>query len=253
MSITLIEGKEIADYASKLPPWRDWQEAYVQLDPLVAANINSSYQWLGKTLDAFFSDEPNPLPCSGLKDELQKTIQRESNFYVVLSLVFFEAEPYVRKEASQAGIQFVSTMRRSEMVKFWMREMCAHLVYIYLQDLWEGSSPAHLKERTREYLKIFSNETSSEKFNILFSRWKQEDFKLQRPEPLDFEKIFPWTNFCLYAFIKHEKNIPSINTFWREMTNSSISQKFAIINGKYQVYRGRGKGKGKIKKKEGEP
>lgn len=243
------EGKEIAVYASSLPPWADWREAFHQMDPRAATNLSSSYRWLGQTLDAFFSDAPNPLPSSGLEKELQKAIQKESNFYVVLTLVFFEAEPYVRDEARRVGLNFVETMRRSEMVKFWMREMCAHLVYVYLQDLWEGTPPARLKERKREYLKIFFNETSKEKFNILFSRWEKEDSKLQRPEPLDFEQFFPWINFCLYAFVNHEKEIPSINTFWREMTNPTISQKFSIINKRYQVYRGRGKGKDKVKNK----
>jgi hypothetical protein len=244
------EGKEIAIYASTLPPWGDWREAFRQIDPSVATNLSCSYRWLGKTLDAFFSDKPNPLPSSGLEEELQRVIQKESNFYVVLSLALFEAEPYLRDEANRAGLKFVEAMRRSDMVKIWMREMCAHLVYVYLQNLWEGTPPQHLKERRREYLKIFSGETSEEKFNILFARWEKEDSKLQRPEPLAFEEVFPWINFCLYVFVIYEKKIPSINTFWREMTSPTISHKFSIINKKYQKYRGRGKSKDRVKKNE---
>ena len=49
------ELRDVAAYIGKLPPLEEWVKIRQTLDPKAAVFIHSHWEWLGKSLDAYFS------------------------------------------------------------------------------------------------------------------------------------------------------------------------------------------------------
>jgi hypothetical protein len=237
------ELKAIADFMQNLPP-KSWQEIWNSLDPLVVTNMKAAWIATGKSLDAYFSDQPNPIYDLNISEAYKAYIQRETSFYATLTLVMFEAEKFIRQEASKLGMDFVKNWSRKDFVKNWMIEDCAESIWLYSQEFWESQSPKKVNDRLKDLGKISNGELSNERAKILYSRWDSEDSKLCRPEK-HIQK--PWTSFCNNVFGLYRKDIPSLVALealiFKPIPDKIFTAKFAINNGQKTVYPGRGKGK----------
>lgn len=237
------ELKAIADFMSNLPP-KSWQDIWGKLDPIVAENMKAAWLVTGKSLDAYFSEQPNPIYDLDIPEAFKEYIQRQTSFYATLTLVMFEAEAFIRQEAEKLGIAFVTNWSRKDFVKNWMVEDCAESIWLYTQEFWESQSPTKVNDRLKDLKKITNGTLSSDRAKLLYSRWESEDSKLHRPQK-SFNK--PWISFCINVFSIYRKEIPSLPALealiFKPIPNKVFNEKFAINNGKKVVYPGRGKGK----------
>jgi hypothetical protein len=160
------ELRPAAAYIKRLPGLiQQWGEIREKLAPMIASSIEGSWPLLGLSLDAFFSDLPNPLPDLNLGEEVERMIQTETAKYLSLSLLLFQAEHFLRKEANAQDID-IEKLRRSDFVKIWALEGCFCEVVLYLQSHWEGYSQAQWKERKRESIRYANKEIEE-------SAWEQ--------------------------------------------------------------------------------
>jgi hypothetical protein len=244
------ELKSVAAYISTLPPREEWVDICQLIPPQIAVTIHKTWEWLGVSLDAFFSDEPNPLPNSGLDEALQQVIERKSSKYRILSSLFFEAEHLIRAEARQFKItpSFDQRFpRRSDLIKVWALEECRHGVLIWLQEFWESHSQKQISERLANIDRYHRGELSKEEFTTLQAKWEEEDRKLQRNIP-DISSIRPWSYFFAGVFEVYADKLPSFNAFAAiETTVDDDFKKFFVVNREYQGYPSRGKDRQKRK------
>jgi hypothetical protein len=136
------ELKPAAAYIKQLPRLlQQWSETHENLNPIIASSIKGSWFLLGMSLDAFFLDSPNPLPEINLGEEVERMIEAETAKYLSLSLLLFQAEPFLRREALAQCID-LENLRCSNFLKLWAREWCICEIVLYLQPHWEGYSQA---------------------------------------------------------------------------------------------------------------
>jgi len=234
-----LELKEAAAYIKSLPPTEPWAAISLLLPPHTVVNTNNIWKWLGLTLHAFFGDEDNPLPQSGLNEEIQKLIHEKNTEYTLLSLLIFQAEPFLQQEANalNAGIFW---KKRSDILKQLAYEDCR---YSILQDListtedWTSHSE---RSRSDRFIAIerFLDGTLREKDIENMKKWSGEDAKLPR-HSLKPEKECLFTFFCYSVFYKYRKELPAYES-WAKYKPSDGQGQFAFINGELKRYPGRG-------------
>lgn len=241
----LAELKDAATYISGLPPSDLWKKIRQVIDPNAAEHIELTWGWLGKSLDAFFSDASDPLPDSNLPDGMQKQILKRINLYLVLSVLLFQAEKFLKKEAKALGINYHFN-RRSDLLKIWALEDCYYQINLSLQTHWESHSGRQHTERVRDTRKYFSGEISEEGLRIRRERWEKEDANLHRDELLALAKM-PWITFCMWVFDKYRKELPAFEAYLNatDTLHDGPIKKYLIINGQVKEYPGRGKDKNK--------
>ena len=123
-AIEKLELKPAAVYINGLPPIEDWINTRLQLSPGVALEIETFWKWLGLSLNAYFSEASNPLPHAGLTEIMESEVQKATSQYLSLSILIFQAEHLIRKEARAMGILWMDSLLRSDILKFWAREQC---------------------------------------------------------------------------------------------------------------------------------
>ena len=62
---------------------------------------------------------------------MERMIQKESAKYLSLSILLFQAEHFLRKEALDQGID-IENLRRSDFVNTWALEWCICEIVLYL-------------------------------------------------------------------------------------------------------------------------
>lgn len=233
LSLSVAEKAELRSTAAyiKRLPWlvQQWGEIRRKLTPTIASSIEGSWPLLGLSLDAFFSDNPNPLPALGLDNEVESMIQKETTKYLSLSLLLFQAEHYLRREANEQGIN-IENFRRSDFVKLWAIEGCICEIVLYLQSHWEGYSAAQWKERQRESLRYANGEIEESTWEQMLKRWQREDSKLALGSPPP-ESCMPFTEFCLEVFKKYRSKLPEFPHFTELWLDEDFPLKTFIING----------------------
>lgn len=60
----LEELRSVAAYIGGFPPLEEWVEIRQMIDPRSAVNTQLYWKWLGRSLDAFFSDRSDPVEDS---------------------------------------------------------------------------------------------------------------------------------------------------------------------------------------------
>ncbi|MEM9925376.1 MAG: hypothetical protein AAF915_16760 [Cyanobacteria bacterium P01_D01_bin.50] len=202
------------------------------------------WYWLGRAIEAFFNNKPNPLCTANLSPELIKLIDNSVSRYLALSILFFKTERLLRNEAENQGIPYLRGLTRSDFLKIWAREECFWQVGILQQNHWESHGKRQNEERKREIIKYFGEEVSEEKLEILKQRWIKEDSKLYQDENPTI--TMPFTEFCLSIF-RQNKRIPEVKDFIKTWYRGVDFKKFTIVNGNIRVNKTRGKDKQKRK------
>lgn len=232
-AIEAIEKKELKDSASyiqSLPkPVKNWSQIRPFFSPKIAYSIEESWKLLGMSLSAFFSDTPNPLPDLMLEKEVDQMIQAETSKYLSLSILLFQAEHYLRKEAIIEGTD-LSNLRRSDFVKLWALEGCICEIILYRQHHWEGYSQAQWKERKRETIRYSKGEIEQTAWERMVVRWKEEDSKLALGSPSP-ESCMPFSQFCIEVFKKYRAQLPEFAHFTELWMKGDFLLKPLIING----------------------
>jgi hypothetical protein len=224
------ELKSTAAYIKQLPGLlQQWSEVREKLVPRLASSIEGSWPLLGLSLDAFFSDLPNPLPALNLGEEVERMIQTETAKYLSLSILLFQSEHFLRGEAITQGIN-IENLRRSDFVKIWAIEGCICEIVLYLQTHWEGYSASQWKERKRESLRYASGEIEETAWEQMLKRWQQEDSKLALGDPPP-ESCMPFSKFCIDVFKKYHDRLPEFAHFTRLWLDEDFPLKAFIING----------------------
>lgn len=237
-----IELKEAAVYISyDLPPREDWVGIRQVLPPQVAININDTWGWLGTSLHAFFGDYPDPLPYSGLEETFQQFVQQKSTEYIILSVLIFQAERFLKQEAKARGLP-IFWRKRSEILEAWAFEHCRYGILLWLLEDWESHSEQSREERFKKIEKYVLKDLREEEFSELEEKWEKEDAKLCRP-PLDPNKEMPFTYFCIQVFCKYCDQLPAFEPWVRSNPYIPGIGKFRMINSTIKPYPGRGKGK----------
>lgn len=231
------EMMDFAFYLSTLPPLEKWVEIRQLLPPQVAVNTQLTWRWTGISLEAFFSDEPNPLPGSGLDEALQQHIEWKSSHYRILASLFFEAEHFIREEAKKLNINPSFNLRfprRSDLIKMWALEECRHGILLWLQKFWESHSSKEISDRFKAIKKYHNREITKEQMQSLLSKWSHKDTKLQ--QSLDIESTRPWSCFFAEIFEKHATELPSFHAFATHSSLTDDFKKFFIVEGQYRGY-----------------
>lgn len=242
------EMRDFASYLSTLPPLEKWVEIRQLLPPQVAVNTQLTWQWTGISLEAFFSDQPNPLPSSGLDEILQRHIEWKSAHYRILASLFFEAEHLIREEAKNLNINPSFDLRfprRSDLIKKWALEECRHGIIISLQKFWESHSHKQISDRLKVISRYHSGELSKEQMQSLSIEWDNEDSKIQ--QSLDIALIRPWSCFFAEIFEAHATELPSFFAFATQPSLIDDFKKFFIVERQYREYPGRKRDKQKRK------
>ncbi len=235
------ELKPAAAYISGLPKViREWAKIREELEPDIMISIENFWPLLGISLDAFFSDAPNPLFSLQLDEDVERLIQKHTSKYLSLSILLFQAESFLREEAHAQGIP-LNNLKRSDFLKIWAIEECLGETLLYLQNHWEGYSRNQWKERRRESQRYAEGEISESRWEILNARWAKEDSKLALGEPPP-ESQMPFTKFCLDVFKKYRQRLPEFARFTELLLDEDFSLKVFIVNGKhYESPRRKGK------------
>lgn len=238
----LEELRSVAAYIGGFPPLEEWVEIRQTIDPRNAVNTQFYWEWLGRSLNAYFSEKSDPLEDSGLNDTLQAVIQDNSNRYIILSVLIFQGEKFLKREAKTLGKNYPFN-KRSDLLKELALEDCRYGILLSLQKHWESHSERQRNERLREYQKHLKGEIS-EINSTQLKRWEKEDSKLHRDDTLG-SKAMPWMYFCMEVFTKHRKKLPAFKPFIETLGIPKYGgiKKFIIIDRIFRDYPGRGSSK----------
>ncbi len=237
----LKDLREVAADIAGFPPLEEWIEIRQIIAPQNAVNTQLYWNWLGRSLDAFFSDRPDPLAESNLSETLQAVIQSNSNRYIILSLLIFQGEKFLRQEAQALGFDYPFT-KRSDLLKELALEDCRFAINLSLQKHWESHSERQRSERLRDTQKSLQSGTPIKTTQL--KRWAKEDAKLHRDGTLSV-KTMPWMCFCVEVFSKYSKKLPAYSAFIDTLGIPEYGhvKKFAILNREFKPYPGRGSSK----------
>jgi hypothetical protein len=225
-----IELKPTANYIKRLPGIiKEWTEIRRKLAPEIASSIEGSWSLLGLSLDAFFSDVQDPIPSLKLEEGVEEMIQKETQKYLSLSVLLFQAEHFLREEALAQGIE-IENFRRSDFVKIWAVEGCICEIMLYLQFHWEGYSQAQWKERKRETIRHANGEIEDSAWEFMQRRWNKEDSKLNLGTPSP-ESCMPFSKFCIEVFQKNRSKLGEFPHFTELWLGEDFPLKTFIING----------------------
>ncbi len=233
--------RSVAADIRRFPPFEAWAENW-RNDPLNAINTKLYWEWLGRSLDAYFCGRSDPLEDSGLNDTPQAIIQYNSNRYIILSVLIFQGEKFLKKEAKTLGKNYPFS-NRSDLLKELALEECRYSTLLSLQGYWESHSQRQRNERLREYQKLLKGKIPAIN-NTQLKRWDKEDSKLRRDDTLS-SKARPWMHFCIKVFTKYHKELPAYKPFIETLGIPKYGdiKKFAIIDGVFRNYPGRGSNK----------
>jgi hypothetical protein len=226
-----LEIKEAAVYINSLPPVEQWVKIRTLLPPHVAVNTDNIWKWLGLTLHAFFGDYRNPLPESGLTEGLQQLIQEKHTEYTLLSLLIFQAEPFLQQEAIAQNLQ-ISWEKRSDILKGLAYEDCIFGILLDLTSLtedWTSHSERSRSDRLTIINRFMVGELTEEEIAEHKKKWIREDAKLLRPS-LKVEEECPFTYFCYFVFWKYRKHLPAYEAWVKRKPTDGQGQ-FKIRNG----------------------
>jgi hypothetical protein len=196
--------------------------------------------WLliGATLDAFYNDKPNPLTELDLSQELKSIIQKAVSQKLILAIIIFESEHFIKQAAESNEIEYPFE-KRSDLIKCLIFEECLWQTILILQDCKESISFSQFKERSRIEQKYFNNKISDEEYLEFNKKWDKEDSKLQQPDLPDEREIKFWTCFCNQVFMEYKKQIPSIK-MWASTFDipKGKFKKTMVINGRVRQFKG---------------
>ena len=236
-----IELKRSAEYIKQLPKIiNEWAEIRRKLAPGIASSIEGSWNLLGLSLDAFFSDIQNPIPSLNLEEGVEKMIQNETQKYLSLSILLFQAEPFLREEALAQGIE-IENFQRSDFVKIWALEGCICEIILYSQFHWEGYSQAQWDERRREAIRHATGEIEDSAWDLIQIRWNKEDSKLSLGSPSP-ESCMPFSKFCIEVFQKNRSKLGEFPHFTELWLGEDFPLKTFIINGESKESKRRRRG-----------
>lgn len=236
--------KSAIAYIQELTPLNKWLEIepYPEDDNLIK-KVETYWDFLGKSLDAFFGDAPNPILNSDLPKELHSLVQKATSDQLILSIIIFESEHFIKKEAQEQGIEYPFALR-SELLKQLAFEECFWRVIFALQNCYESISTAQFKERSRVERKFFKNEITNSDYEAALEKWDKENSKLLQPDLPDESQMKFWTVFCENVFRKYKSDIPSIELLANTFTSPKGKfRKGMIINGQAAESKSRGRGK----------
>jgi hypothetical protein len=239
-----LELKPAAAFIQRLPEGlKVWAEIHQHLDPTIESSIRNFWPLFGISFEATLSDEPAPYTNIGLDPEVEHLIHKSIIRYLLLSALLFRIKPYIRIEADvpRSGKQTFD-YKCSELVKLLAFEECLSEISLYCQTHWEGCSKNQWKERKREYQRYARGEISSSQWELLKTRWNEEDAKVFKGNPI-LEYQMPFTTFCFNIFLKYKQHLPEFAPFTDSLFDVDIQNKLLIVNGQLSLYPGRGKGK----------
>jgi hypothetical protein len=243
------EIKDITAYISSLPEFERWVDS-AHLKPELITAMRLVWIYLGKAIDAFFNDEPNPTDSPYLQDWLKDILKAKVPIYTSLTVLLFDAEKYIKEEAVKEGWDFVKSWKRSDMLKYWAYEESRYEVDFWLQDFWESDTSEKTNDRIQRAAMYLLGEVSEERNKLELERWAREAAKLYRPQELPFEEMCPWFCFCMNVFKKYKDELPTYKGFISAMSSVRARRKKIVLeNQEIKDYPGRGKGKGKGKGK----
>lgn len=243
------ELKVAATYISQLPPLDQWIQIKSELNPDFSIRTEVFWQWLGKSLEAFFDDDSNPISDPEIKeklllvgDRMPQLIELKTTQYILYSALIFQAEKYLEKEAERLGLNYYH--KRSQLLKIPALEECRWSILLSFGD-FESPSYSQICDRLRDWQMYNSGKIDE---NILLNRvkrWDKEDAKLLNTLPPDYV-IKPWTYFCNCVFEKYRAELPAIEAFDallkppKKGDFRSSFRKFGVFEGEYQEHaRGR--------------
>jgi hypothetical protein len=230
----------IALYCFKLPPPNDiiFNSLLKHIPPRTLNNIKSFWVSLGLTLEAFNTGESNPISSWSLSSKANEYLQKHATFYNVLSIVIFESEHLIKKEADARGYYKLLSLKRSDFVKLWMFADCYEMVWLHSRYFCEGVSVRSFNNRKRNLKRIFNGAYTDDEVNTIFQEMDTEDNKLNE-EKLELSEF---KSFCLDVFSKYRKSIPSLKALQAVIVNPpSYTQKTAVRQGTTIHYPGRSK------------
>lgn len=239
------ELKVAATYISQLPPLDEWIHIKPELNLNFSMRTEVFWQWLGKSLEAFFDNDSNPISDPKVEEQLlqcasrmPQLIQFKTTQYILYAVLIFQAEKYLEKEAEKAELNYC--YKRSELLKILALEECKWSILISIGD-FESPSYAQICNRLRDW-HMYQSEKIDE--NTLLNRvkqWDKEDAKLLNTLPPDYV-IRPWTNFCNCVFEKYRAELPAIEAFDallkppKETDFRADFRKFGVFAGEYREH-----------------
>lgn len=242
------ELKPVAAYINGLPPIEDWVNIRLQLSPDIALEIEALWKWLGLSLNAYFSDASNPLPHAYLGESMKCEVQKMTSRYLSLSILIFQAEHFIRKEARELGIAGLDSLSRSDILKYWAWEECFFQIWTVQQTHWESHNKAQQAKRASKIQKWALGEISDEELEEMKVKWAEEDAKLTQPDPPD--NMLWLINLCLMTFTKYRAQLPEFAHYIKLSHPNKDIGKFMVVNGDFTFPPTRKEGKKKNLKKE---
>ncbi len=215
------------------PPHGIWQEFKPHLTPKVATHYENYGQGLGKNLDAFCSDIPEP-NLSSSNPPLQKLISVASHYYKITFLMICQSEQkFLRPEVESWGIGY--PFDKQFFLFRLMVEDCSQYLEMLQHAIERGSyeslSGQDWLDDFYTVVQYLKGEISR---NVLIKSGqrllkKEEKFK----NSLDYftrnPNFYKCNLFCLEVWYKHQKEISAYNSWveamdqWRTMFTNKAS------------------------------
>jgi len=245
MEFTKAEKQELREtvtFLKELPP--DNLRSQVSPENIKHQNIidiREFWQILGKALDAYFSDMPNPIPNLDISQSDKESIQSWVDHYLNLSILIFKTEHLIQQEATNRGYD-LSHLKRSDLIKQIAFEHSCFNDETANAKYYESLNKRQNEERTREVIKFFKegeiNVTTKNKF-------LKEDKQISRLRPKNFGQELYLTSICVKVF-KQERHLPEAKK-WAEFGKNCDFKKSCVVDGVIKEIPGRGQDKQKRK------
>jgi hypothetical protein len=248
--------RAVVHHIAKFPPFNK-ENSEISLRVNIIQLERILWYWVGKSLNAFFNDESDPLsepetieeiirqlarihndlPLEDLNKKI-KALKIDSAKYRIYTNLIFEGEKFIKSDLEKIGISI--NFKRSELLKIIAFEECAWRIMQWLYD-WEALSKRQSFDRLRKWKQYKTGQISEETILHQAKVWDEEDQKLFNTLP-PFEEVCFWTCFCLCSFEKYSKDLPSyasLQAFEEPPSGDDFRmeyQKFGIFGGEYQKH-----------------
>lgn len=235
------EIPSLITYVRKLPPI----EIYTEMLYEYAVHIREVFKLASASLDAFFSDKPNPLDLNIHNPGLIKNAKTLTHRHLAWASIIFQAEPYLQIECKKYNVQLPP--KRSDLLKILWLEECIFDFYPLTLNCYEELSGWQLDEISLYTRKFDQGEIRADLYKHKCSKWEGWREKLVSDCSFtELLRMIPWTLFCAWVLTKYRNRLLGFEAWEDSMgftKKKSNKGKTAIINKEIKHYPGRGKGK----------
>jgi hypothetical protein len=259
---------KIARCIAKFPPFNEMENPEISISIKIVELSQTIWDYVGKSLIAFFDDELDPLSSPEVITEISQKLNnifldltqeeidgkiealrfRSSNYRILASLIF-EAEKFIREVAKE--LNYPIPDRRSGILERIAFEECLMDIIRWLYD-WEALSRNDSNRQLQDWQDYQKGKIDEVTICNRAKHWDEKEEKLFNTLP-EYSQVCPLTYLCLMTFEKYKESLPSHASFIALQKPPSGNDvrtkyvKFGIFGGEYKEHFRARKGKGKPK------